>query len=181
VTDNLGNTEGIGSRFFTVQNGSSALTSAPAVERSTLPAGSNGEALGQSIEAVSEVAPEYSSVQVRKVDSDDKTPEIVYPEWQGEIRVKTREAEQVELKLASQFDDSPAKYEGYVVVGGRTRPLPVGSSLDTKSGVFSWQPGPGFVGRYDFVFLRTSDWGIKTRIPVEIRIVPRHDDGESKR
>jgi hypothetical protein len=114
-------------------------------------------------------------VEVRKAASDESPRELVFPEWLGEIRVRTREAELVEVRLASQFDDSPAKYEGYVVVGGRLRPLPVGSTLDVKTGAFSWQPGPGFVGSYDFVFLRTSDAGLKTRIPVEIRIRPKHD------
>jgi hypothetical protein len=125
---------------------------------------------------VSEVPPDYSMVEVRKAASDDSSPQLVFPEWLGEIRLRTREAELVEVRLASQFDDSPARYEGYVVVGGRMRPLPVGSTLNTRTGAFSWQPGPGFIGKYDFVFLRTSDQGLKTRIPVEIRIGPKHDD-----
>ena len=133
-------------------------------------AGSRGEALGQTVETVSEVPPDLSLVEVKRAASDDKTPELVFPEWTGEIRLRTRETEQVEVRLASQFDDSKATYEGYVVVDGRMRPLPVGSSLDTKTGVFTWQPGPGFLGRYELVFLRTSEAGIKTRIPVDLRI-----------
>jgi hypothetical protein len=176
VYDNLGNAEGIGSRFFTVQNGTSALTSAGTVDASSMAVASAGEALGQTVETVSEVPPDYSMVEVRKAASDDSSPQLVFPEWLGEIRLRTREAELVEVRLASQFDDSPARYEGYVVVGGRMRPLPVGSTLNTRTGAFSWQPGPGFIGKYDFVFLRTSDQGLKTRIPVEIRIGPKHDD-----
>jgi len=131
---------------------------------------------------VSEVPPDYSMVEVRKVTSDDSKSEIVFPEWLGEIRLRSREAEPIELRLASQFDDAPAKYEGYVVVGGRMRPLPIGSTLDTRTGSFSWQPGPGFIGRYEFVFLRTAESGIKTRIPVEVKIVPKHDrDSDDRR
>jgi hypothetical protein len=180
VTDNLGNTEGIGSRFFTVQNGSSALTSATTVESSTLALGSQGEALGQTVETVSEVPPNNSMVEVKKVDSDDATPELVFPEWTGEIRVRTRETEQVEVRLASRFDDTHATYEGYVVVNGRMRPLPVGSSLDTATGVFTWQPGPSFIGHYEFVFVRTTTGGVKTRIPVDLKISPKHN-GEDRR
>jgi hypothetical protein len=179
VTDNLGNVEGIGSRFFTVQNGSGALTS-NVVETSNMSIASHGAAVGESIETMAEVPAEYSMVEVKKPASDEQAQEVVYPEWTGKIRVRVREAEQVELKLASQFDDSPATYEGYVVVGGRMRPLPVGSTLNTTTGVFSWQPGPGFIGRYEFVFLRTSGWGIKTRIPVDVRILQRHDAGEGR-
>ena len=172
VSDNAGNTEGIGSRFFTVQNGSSALTSAGSGAVTVAAASS---ALGQAAELVSEVPADYSIAEVKKVESDDQTPELVFPEWSGAIRIRSREAEQIEVKLGSQFDDSKANYEGYVVVGGRMRPLPVGASLDTATGVFSWQPGPGFLGRYEFVFLRTNEAGIKTRIPVIVRITPRHD------
>jgi hypothetical protein len=182
VSDNLGNSEGIGSRFFTVQNGSSALTSADTVEASSMAVASAGESLGKSVESVSDVPPDYSMVEVRKVTSDDAKSEIVFPEWLGEIRLRSREAEPIELRLASQFDDAPAKYEGYVVVGGRMRPLPIGSTLDTRTGSFSWQPGPGFIGRYEFVFLRTAESGIKTRIPVEVKIVPKHDrDSDDRR
>jgi hypothetical protein len=176
VSDNLGNTEGIGSRFFTVQNGAGALTAAgtAAVTVAQASAASAGEALGQTAEAIAEVPPDYSMAEVKKVESDDQTPQLVFPEWSGEIRLRTREAEQIEVKLGSQFDDSKANYEGYIVVGGRMRPLPVGASLNTATGLFSWQPGPGFLGRYEFVFLRTNEAGIKTRIPVFVRITPRH-------
>jgi hypothetical protein len=48
----------------------------------------------------------------------------------------------VELPLAATT--------GYQLVNGERRPLPIGSSL--KRGVFYWQPGPGFLGDYHFVF-----------------------------
>jgi hypothetical protein len=145
-----------------------------------LAAGSHGGAIGQTVETVSEVAPDYSLVEVTKAASEDQTLETIFPEWSGEIRIRTRETEQVELRLASQFDDSMATYEGYVVVDGRMRPLPVGSSLNVNTGTFKWQPGPGFIGHYEFVFLRTSENGTKTRIPVDLRITPRHDGREQR-
>ena len=121
---------------------------------------------------------DYSAVEVAKVASDDSMPEMVFPEWSGEIRVRTRETEQVEVRLAS-FDGGLATYEGYVVIGGRMRSLPVGSSLNPKTGVFTWQPGPGFIGHYQFVFIRTGTDGFKTRIPVDLKIAPKHD-GEQR-
>jgi hypothetical protein len=136
--------------------------------------------MGESIETVSDVPPDYSAVHVKRAASDDQTPAMVFPEWSGEIRIRTRETEQVEVRLASQFDDSEASYEGYIVMNGRMRPLPIGSTLDRTSGTFSWQPGPGFVGRYEFVFLRTGSNGIKTRIPVNVRISPK-TEGDDRR
>jgi hypothetical protein len=180
VTDNLGNSEGIGSRFFTVSNTGSAATAAAtaaasaAVATSTVSAGTHGEALGQSVETVADVPADYSIVEVKKAASE-APPEVVLPEWTGEIRVETKETEQVEIHLANQFSDSNGgTYQGYVVVGGRMRPLPVGSSLDTEHGVFTWQPGPGFIGNYEFIFIRKGD-GWKTRIPVHLRIAPKFD------
>ena len=95
--------------------------------------------------------------------------------------VRTRETEQVEVRLASQFDDGEATYEGYVV-DGRPHAAAAGRrrSLDRTTGIFTWQPGPGFIGRYEFVFLRTGPNGLKTRIPVNVRISPKHD-GDDRR
>ena len=104
----------------------------------------------------------------------------MFPEWSGEIKVRTREAEQVEVRLASQFDDSPATYEGYVAMNGRMRPLPVGSSLEQVDRRLHLAAGPGFIGRYEFVFLRTSGYGTTTRIPVSVRIAPRNDDCDGR-
>jgi hypothetical protein len=42
--------------------------------------------------------------------------------------------------------------EGFEIVGGERRPLPVGSSFDPATGRFSWQLGPGFLGAYDLLF-----------------------------
>ena len=178
ATDNLGNTEGLGSRFFTVQNSSGALTAAST--EAAVVASAAGSAVGKTVEDVAEVPPDYSAVRVKKAASDDPTPELVFPEWTGEIKVRTREAEQVEVRLASQFDDGAATYEGYVAMNGRMRPLPVGSTLNKSTGVFTWQPGPGFIGRYEFVFLRTSGYGTTTRIPVSVRIAPRNDDSDGR-
>ena len=56
---------------------------------------------------------------------------------------------------------------------GRRRipPLPIGSTFDTEAGVFAWQLGPGFVGVYDLLFLRTVD-GRRERIPVRMVVQP---------
>jgi hypothetical protein len=82
----------------------------------------------------------------------------------------------VELRLANQFTDNyGGTYEGYVVVGGHMRSLPVGSTLDAARGTFKWQPGPGFVGTYEFVFIRNMSNGWKTRIPVTVKIGPKFD------
>ena len=142
---------------------------------------STGEALGQTVETVAEVPPDYSLVEVQKVASDDSTPELVFPEWTGEIRVRTRETEQVEVRLASQFDDSKATYEGYVVIGGRMRPLPVGCIARHEAPASSpGSRGPDSSAATSSSSSARARAGFKTRIPVDVRIAPKHD-GDDRR
>jgi hypothetical protein len=175
VRDNGNNVEGIGSRFFTVQNTSGALTEA-STDAATLTAtaAASGKSVGASAMSVANVPADYIPVEVTKPVSDDPTPEVVFPEETGELKVAIKETEQVDVRLSS-FTGESARYEGYILSGGRMRPLPVGSSLDAAKGVFKWEPGPGFIGRYRFVFLRTTPDGSKSRIHVSVTIAPKFE------
>ena len=64
-------------------------------------------------------------------------------------------------------------FTGFLVIDDCLKALPIGSTLDTKRGIFSWQPGPGFYGTYEFVFIKAD--GIKRRkVRVRIKILPKH-------
>jgi hypothetical protein len=157
VTDDGGRSQGIGSRFFEVQN--SAWTS---LQASTEIAGTMGDG---------PMVPSFkSAVGVdlgRRAASLDDLP-------LGDDGVRTlaiRELERIELALAPQSPPACAPtYAGYAVAVGEMRELPVGSSLDNSTGAFAWQPGPGFVGRYDLLFVRTACDGTRERIPVRVTI-----------
>jgi len=56
---------------------------------------------------------------------------------------------------------------GYQVVNGERAPLPVGSSL--KQGVFYWQPGPGFLGNFEFVFERKDGGEVRVRAAIRAK------------
>ena len=127
VTDNPGNTEGIGSRFFTVQNGIRGadlgrtvdeLVDGGGVERRRArPDGGDGR--GSTAGLLARRGQEGRLRRPRRRSSSSRN-------GPARFDVRTRETEQVEVKLASQFDDGKATYEGYVVIDGRMRPLPVG-------------------------------------------------------
>ena len=55
-----------------------------------------------------------------------------------------------------QYEGDDLKVKGYHILEGRYSRLPIGSTLDTETGIFHWLPGPGFLGEYDFVFYSST-------------------------
>ena len=64
-------------------------------------------------------------------------------------------------------------YYGYLIVGNELKPLPIGSTLDSDRGIFYWQPGPGFLGPYDFVFIKEGASGFLSRTKLRVIINPK--------
>ncbi len=173
ATDAAGNAEGLGSRFFTVFNGAGA-NSIAAVEASTVASsGAMGSQVGQAAQALAQVPVENQAVEVRRAFTPEDAVAVVTPEYSGGIALKVAELEQVEVRLANRFAATGGAYEGYLVIGSELRPLPSGSAFDAAQGVFSWQPGAGFIGGYDFVFVRTDATGAQSKIPVRVQIAPK--------
>jgi len=130
VTDSCGRQDGIGSRFFTVQNGGSVVAQETGLE---------GRDLG------SEARGSGEAVTVRRPDGVEQ---IIGPTSDGLRVVSVGQGERLELQLPA----GAAAYSGFLSVRGERRALPVGSSLD-PSGVFYWTPAAGFLGAYDLAFV----------------------------
>jgi hypothetical protein len=62
---------------------------------------------------------------------------------------------------------------GFLRAHGRLRDLPAGASLDALTGIFTWAPGAGFIGRYDLVFVRSVNGRPIGRRDVRVMIRPR--------
>ncbi len=73
----------------------------------------------------------------------------IYPDENGVFTIELNELERLEVHFC-QFT-TLVSFTGGMVVGDRSRPLPTGSTLD-RNGIFYWIPGPGFIGRYKFIF-----------------------------
>jgi hypothetical protein len=141
VTDDCNRADGIGSRFFTVQN---TVVTAPAVMAAR------------------------SSVSSAMLDGGDpilvsygfgELGVVVEPDASG-LRVATlKQGERIELRLPRGYD------EAWQVVLGERRALPTGASWDPSSHTFAWQPAPAFLGEYEFVFVRDGKT-IRVRIVV---------------
>lgn len=93
--------------------------------------------------------------------------EPAFPDDQGVVEVVVEEDGLVEVRLGSS-----GSMKGYMVVGDELRPLPPGATLDPVNGMFSWMPGPGFLGRYDLVFISQAAEGFPVKRRVAVRIVP---------
>lgn len=155
VKDSCGRQDGIGSRFFTVFNGTAASTLAATaadmpdrgIEATALhlTAGWNQDPIG-----------------VRRADGEWQWAS---PPADGTRVVAIDEMERVEARLPLAV----GTYAGYHIVNGVLRPLPPGSSLDGRAGRFSWQPAAGFVGTYDLAFV--SSRAGENRDPHHLRVV----------
>ncbi|HLP46300.1 MAG TPA: leucine-rich repeat domain-containing protein [Candidatus Kapabacteria bacterium] len=143
VTDNAGNSEGIGSRYFSVLN----------TEANGDTSKLNDTCLSQD---------ELSYQQNQSLETG------------GEIYIELQELERVEIKLSGERVAPQAiRVDGYLVVSDQLRALPIGSTLDKDRGVFYWQPGPGFVGEYRFVFIGKNYSGQYTKKNIVVNIKPK--------
>lgn len=150
VSDTAGNSDGIGSRYFSVMNtgvGEKGSKEARKIGRAEKDESCRGEP------PCSPLFDPYS----RSLTLDEmKTIEI-------------KELERVEI----YFSDEEV-FEGYLEVGNQLKELPIGSTLDETRGIFYWQPGPGFIGKYRFVFIEKNNEGQYTRKNIVVNIVPKH-------
>jgi len=164
AADNAGHSDGIGSRYFSIQN--SAQRTAHSEEHRGNP--------GWSFEYLSKIPFDVlSPVEVIKGFNRNVTPQRYYMGDNRFINVEIKELERVEVRL---FPVGAAGlgplYSGYQVISSQLRPLPIGSTMDMERGIFYWQPGPGFVGGYDFVFIRSQE-GKEVIKKIKINIIPK--------
>jgi hypothetical protein len=130
VTDNMGGTAGIGSRYFTVANGTSVTAAAVSA--------------GVSAQSVASAAPAVARPLVGRRGFDLDAPLRTYkPNANGVVVVQAEELDRIELHTGAS--------KASLVTPSGLEPLPVGAGLDAD-GVFRWQPGVAFVGPYNFAF-----------------------------
>jgi phosphodiesterase/alkaline phosphatase D-like protein len=142
--DNAGNVDGIGSRYFTIVNTDSS-----------------------------------GSLETQNAFKSIDNPENILRPTSKLFKVKNagkidnltiKELEYVALRLV---DEDQSVVRGFLEMDDRLNPLPIGSTLDVKNGIFFWHPGPGFFGRYNLVFVIESPTGQFYKKPVTITIEPK--------
>jgi hypothetical protein len=146
--DSSGNSDGIGSRYFSILNVGGNRSSGN--RAALLTENFDNTPLGT-----------FSPVKIIKGFKQSDEPavlETVYPGDSGIITIDTEELERVEVH-----------FPGVICTAS---PLPVGSTLDTQRGIFYWQPGPGFIGDYEYEFINVEGTNT-TKIRLRVRIEKR--------
>jgi hypothetical protein len=160
ATDNAGDSDGIGSRYFTIQNTQSA-------ERRAQSAWSR-ESMAHGACSMEKSVACLEPVGIIKGYARGVEPQQIHPDDNGMITIDINELERLEIRFPAQ------KCVGYQLVGDHFRPLPIGSTWDREKGIFCWQPGPGFMGEYRLVFITRRDPGKIGKINLTIKITPSH-------
>jgi hypothetical protein len=156
ITDDCNRADGVGSRFFNVTTGVSALLADDAEFRLKAEA--------------TNLDPVVSAF--RRKDGEDpvllsrgygELPVILEPDAAGSRTVEVRQGERIELR-------APHEYHQAYQLGpdGQRRALPAGASWDAASGILYWQPAAGFLGRYRIVLADGT-----RRISIRIVVRPR--------
>jgi Tol biopolymer transport system component len=152
VTDDQGAREGLGSRFFAVSNGAGAVTAA---------------ASATSASDVDRAALDTTPLAGRR-GWDLEAPFGLFGAGANGITVvRSEEVNRVELQLGD------GDITGYLRTFAGLAPLPIGSRLDPATNIFTWAPGVGFVGRYDFVFVQSAHGRAVSRREVRIVLHPK--------
>ncbi len=171
VADDVGNTDGIGSRYFTIQNIENSQSKAYTTSSIKV-------ITDQKFFRISQLADiplnDFESIRVKKGLKDDFEPEVVSSDKSGVFIIKTEELERIVIELSRKS----TVIEGYMKVGDELRLLPIGATLDTRKGIFYWQPGPGFVGHYQLVFIERSEDNQIKKINIIVSIEPKSANKE---
>jgi hypothetical protein len=163
ATDDAGNTDGIGSRFFTIQNPDGASEAKSKINRF-----SGGIPMpplpGFEINRLANLPLNNSQpLRVIKGDRSLKVQQNLYQDKNGSIRVEISQGERIEINLGKPM-------AGYLLVGNDYRPLPLGSTLDLEKGMFCWLPAPGYYGTYRLVFALAGPDSRMIRKDIEVKI-----------
>lgn len=158
--DSSGRGDGIGSRYFSIQNPESTTGC------KTLNAERKAKAFNIDLADLSRIPLQESApINITTGFNQDGIPYEVYPADNGIITIKTRELQRVEINLGQPG------WVGFHIIGNQLKPLPIGSHLDIETGIFSWGPGPGFVRLYELVFINKARNRLRR---VNIEILPKY-------
>jgi hypothetical protein len=167
VTDNAGNTDGVGSRYFSIQNfggaSSSSVQGTPGITTAPEHKWQARYTPGKHIPLDDFVDP----IAVKRGYNEKEESQVILPNGDGVNTLEAKELERIEIRLGGPI------YTGHMVVGDKVQVLPIGSSLDSQRGIFYWQLSPAFLGSYDLEFIVRKWTGELLRKKVRVTVTPK--------
>jgi hypothetical protein len=163
ATDSAGNSDGIGSRYFLINNASGDLKHN---------AGSNATPVLTDMMQIGDIPLNPGPVWLKQGYDSNESPQVIYSDETDRCTIRVNELERIQIYLDDPIANrSLSGSYGYMIVNNRLESLPVGSTFDSRKGIFYWQPGPGFVGQYRFVFILKEETGQINRKEIIVKII----------
>jgi hypothetical protein len=163
VTDSLGRTDGIGSRFITIFNTEVAVPQRAPEE--------TGPGLTRRSRLSRQEAPPASGVAFRK--GYDLSSPLQAAQFDPEARAYVIEASEME-RIEMQLPGEGVVWQGALMVGMDARPLPPGSTLDRDASRFYWQLGPGQLGPFQLAWNPVGENWVEPTLRVLVQVRPQH-------
>jgi hypothetical protein len=174
--DSVGNRDGIGSRYFYVSlwdDTWSAASSKSKISFASLIEKKRAKEKKKLSRNQFDHIPvnRDEPISIKRGFNENTEYSCVFPGEAGMNRFKIKTGERIEIKVSEdQFSD----ITGYTVLNENTLgPLPVGSTLDKKNKTFYWIPGPGFMGKYECLFIEKGKNGEMSKRKIEIEVNPK--------
>ena len=156
ATDNAGNADGIGSRFFSIVNtsGGSAMVTPTNSAQATLDA-----------DILNDYMTAATPIRISRNGKDPRRGHMIFPKTdRGICVIAMNPISAISVDLNPECKPGVA-FTGHLLVKEELRCLPIGTTMDVKNNIFYWQPAPGFLGDYDLLFV---DW--KNKLVRRIRV-----------
>ncbi|MGD2085930.1 MAG: Ig-like domain-containing protein [Candidatus Aminicenantes bacterium] len=174
--DSAGNRDGIGSRYFYVNkwdDTSSTASSKSKISFTSLiekkRAKEKKKLSGNQFDHIPVNRDE--PISIKRGFNENTEYRCVFPGEAGMNHFEIKTGERIEIKVSEdQFSD----ITGYTVLNENTLgPLPVGSTLDKKNKTFCWIPGPGFMGKFECLFIEKGKNGEMNKRNIVIEVNPK--------
>jgi uncharacterized delta-60 repeat protein len=162
VTDNEGEVDGIGSRFFEIQNVSGGTAAIAPIKIVHYLEDTSGRLR---IEVKGMTRGIRPSLYWQR-GQEEQELQVIGTERPGEIQIE--ELERIEIHFKGE---GGVEFIGWGV--DKWKDLPIGSTLDSNKGIFYWMPGPGFLGKHVLHFAVTNGQHRSKPVKVVVNIVPK--------
>ncbi len=173
--DSAGNRDGIGSRYFYASLWDDTWSAASAKSKTNFTSFIKNH---RTKEQKKLSGNQFAHIPVNRLEpisikrgfNENSEYRNVFPGETGMNRFKIKTGERIEIKVSG---DQFSEITGYTVLNKDTLgPLPVGSTLDRKNKTFCWIPGPGFMGKYECLFIEKGKNGEMSKRNIVIEVNP---------